>query len=80
MSLTRNGELPGNHFRSDRCVRIDGVWYVATREGIDVGPYRSRERAESAATELVRKLSAIENPRHALMVVQTFSPPRWTVH
>jgi hypothetical protein len=79
MSLTRIGEAPGSHFRSDRCVHVNGAWYVATREGVDVGPYRSRERAQTAAAELTRKLARAANPWLARSIIETFGPPRWVV-
>jgi hypothetical protein len=34
------------YFRADRFHRSDGEWYFLTREGINVGPFESKERAE----------------------------------
>ena len=32
-------------FRTDRCFNVENKWYFSTREGQDVGPFGSREKA-----------------------------------
>jgi hypothetical protein len=38
------------YFRTDRFHHSGGYWYFLTREGEDVGPFNSRERAEAELT------------------------------
>lgn len=68
MSHNRREEKPRIHFRSDRCVEFRGSWFVTTREGIDVGPYPTREAASIAAAQIVELLSEIDDPA----IAQTF--------
>ena len=42
----RKDEPPKTWFRSDRVFRADGQWFFHTREGIAVGPYKTRFEAE----------------------------------
>jgi hypothetical protein len=74
---SRNGERPGSHFRSGRCIQVNGDWYIATREGIEVGPYKTRERAETAAAQLAKKLANIPDPNLAALCIREFTPPAW---
>lgn len=41
----RKGEGEKVWFRADRCFSVGPDWYVATREGKDVGPFKSRKEA-----------------------------------
>jgi hypothetical protein len=54
---TDNGEKV--YFRVDRYHRSGGYWYFLTREGTDVGPFDSKERAE---TELAHYLGVEPTP------------------
>ena len=36
------------HFRSDRVFSVGHEWYFSTREDIDFGPFRNKERAQDA--------------------------------
>jgi hypothetical protein len=74
---SRSGERPGKHFRSERCVQVNGGWFIATREGIEVGPYKTRERAEIAAAQLAKKLATIPDPNLAALCIRGFAPPAW---
>lgn len=47
------------YFRADRFHRSGGYWYFLTREGENVGPFDSRERAEAA---LANYLGVKANP------------------
>ncbi|HET6472608.1 MAG TPA: DUF6316 family protein [Pseudomonadales bacterium] len=68
----RRDEAPGRHLRSDRCMLRRGRWYIATREGIDVGPYESRETAERDARLLVMMLDAVDDPKAAHAFISEF--------
>lgn len=52
----RNNEPSKTWFRSDRFFRSDERWYFYTREGISVGPYRTRFEAEIDAGMLLSLL------------------------
>lgn len=43
------------YFRANRFHNSNGYWYFVTREGINMGPFESKERAE---TELANYLEA----------------------
>lgn len=77
MAQSRNHERPSFYPRGERCVKQGDQWYVATREHIDVGPYRTQERAESAARELSQRLAHIQNHYLALMFIRGFMPRMW---
>lgn len=42
-------------FRTSRFFAIGTDWYFSTREGIDQGPYQSKELAKEAVTEFIRE-------------------------
>ena len=70
----RRDEPPGRHFRSgDRCFVANGNWYVATREGFNLGPFPTRDAADAAVTELIELLKDAENPESAIAFVQQFA-------
>lgn len=52
--IFREGESKKVWFRTDRCFRVGDQWYVATREGKDVGPYSSRIEAERSVPRYVK--------------------------
>ncbi len=65
----RAGEPEKKWFRSDRCFTLDSKWFFSTREGIDVGPYKTRLEAQAEGRRLTRilgKLSAPEEQRQAI--------------
>lgn len=41
----RKGEPEKVWFRADRCFSVGNEWYVATREGKDMGPFKTRKEA-----------------------------------
>jgi Domain of unknown function (DUF6316) len=58
----RRYEQPGHHFRSgDRCFVANGYWYIATREGIDLGPFPTRAAADAAVSELMELLDRADD-------------------
>ena len=46
-----NGQIP---FRTERFFSVGNNWYFATREGIDSGPYASRERAGAGLNRFLK--------------------------
>jgi Domain of unknown function (DUF6316) len=74
MSHTRSGEPPRPHFRSDRVVLVNGAWFIDTREGIDVGPYATREAAEVAAQALGEMLAGVDDVDVAKLFIREFAP------
>lgn len=64
----REGESPAQHLRSDRAFLVNDRWYFRTREHIDVGPYRTRERAELAMAQLATMLDGIND----MQITRTF--------
>jgi len=39
--------------RSSRVFSLEGSWFFATREGTDIGPFHSRDEADSAIQDFV---------------------------
>ncbi len=56
VSEVRDGEKPRVWYRSERIHREDGLWFIQTREGIEVGPFNCRFDAEVESEILVRHL------------------------
>lgn len=55
--IKRKGEGDKTWYRTDRCFRVGEDWYIATREGKDIGPFKSRVTAERSAERLIAILS-----------------------
>lgn len=71
----RAGEKPRARFRSaDRCFQMNGQWYFATREGINVGPYKTREATDLAATKLASLLRRVTDPIVTRRLIEGFMP------
>jgi hypothetical protein len=68
----RAGEAPWHHARSDRAFNRDGTWFCHTREGIDVGPYPTHERAEIAASQLAIMLDGINDMEITAQFIREF--------
>lgn len=67
----RRGESARTRFRSERYFRSDDFWYFHTREGIAIGPYRSRFEAEIDAGMLLALLREVP-PERAPTVIRDF--------
>ena len=52
----RKGERSKTWYRRRRLFRADKLWFIRTREGLDVGPYRCEFDAEVESELLTRKL------------------------
>jgi hypothetical protein len=68
---SRRGESPKIWFRCARYVRCNEYWYVNTREGIAVGPYRARSDAERDS-ELLIVLLKDRPPEASRRVIRDF--------
>lgn len=55
MDMHRLGEIERFTYRAGRFFSVGQNWYFATREGVDQGPFGSREEAEAAALCYVRE-------------------------
>jgi hypothetical protein len=67
----RAGEKPAKRRRSpDRCFQINGSWYFATREGLNVGPYTTKEIADAAAARLSAVLTGVRDGRLARRLIE----------
>jgi len=55
-TIARKGEqdIPIT-FRTNRFFSIGTDWYFSTREGIDQGPYQSKELAQVAIAQFIRE-------------------------
>lgn len=51
------GSVPARH---GRYLQKDGYWYYNTREGVDIGPFDSREDAEIGVGEFIEFIRASE--------------------
>lgn len=46
--------------RTGRFLKKNGYWYYSTREGVDIGPFDSREDAEVGVGEFIDFICAAE--------------------
>ena len=76
-SPVRRGEAAKNWFRSERFVKVSGVWFFTTREGIDVGPFFSELEAKKHEQQLVAMLKKSKSEQEALRMVYEYKhrPP-----
>jgi len=53
--LRRQGDADVSiHFRAHRIHCINGSWYFLTREGGNIGPFATREEAETYLSEFLK--------------------------
>jgi hypothetical protein len=57
MRDNRKGEQGSFPFRSGRFFSVEGRWFFTTREGVDHGPYASKEEAEAELTLFLRGIA-----------------------
>lgn len=55
---TRRNEPERVFFRSDRFFSGNGQWFFETREGMNYGPFATREEAEEELEKFLRELHA----------------------
>ncbi|MEZ5524780.1 MAG: DUF6316 family protein [Pseudomonadales bacterium] len=53
MKENRKGERGNPPPRSSRIFHMENLWYFATREGTDVGPFHSRDEASGALQDFL---------------------------
>ena len=69
----REGESHKSYFRAGgRSLLADGRWYFATREGVDVGPYDTREAADAGGARLAAALHGVDDPIAARKIIREF--------
>jgi hypothetical protein len=76
---SRAGEDPRQWFRCDRIFFQNGGWYIATREGIDVGPYANAAAARRDEKQLIKLLTRSSGngfSDQALIIRQFVNRPR----
>jgi hypothetical protein len=56
----RSGEAGAVPARKGRFLQKDNYWYYSTREGVDIGPFDSREDAEIGVGEFIDFICASE--------------------
>ncbi len=61
MIMHRKGENGAIPFRSGRFFNIDINWYFACREGMDHGPFDSREKAAGALKRYLAAYSGVQD-------------------
>ena len=69
---SRSDEPEKIHFRGDHVFPALGKYYFNTREGIDVGPFDTRDAAVINSTRLRLVLSHIADPDLARVVVSRY--------
>jgi hypothetical protein len=57
MQNRKNEQGKKTFFRGSRCFSADGRWYIATREGANIGPFDSRKLALSAIPIYMRSMT-----------------------
>jgi len=67
----RRDEEPKTWFRSERVFRVDGDWFIHTREGIAVGPYGDKFAADVDA-EVLKSLLVGVDADDATKIIQSF--------
>lgn len=68
----RAGEAPRVWFRTNRVYAVGGMWFFSTREGIDIGPYASRDQAEADLACLIDILRRTRDPDRNLSAIRRF--------
>ena len=68
----RRGERQREWCRSSRFFQIHGVWFVSTREGINIGPYGTQFEARNHERHLIAVLVRARDPAEARQVIYRF--------
>lgn len=61
-NINRKGEDGSVPFRTERFFAVGNRWYFSTREGVDSGPYASRERAAEGLKRFLKIAQMIPPP------------------
>jgi hypothetical protein len=70
----RKGENSQTRFRTERFFTIGVDWYASTREGQNIGPFKTRSAAEQG---LVRYIVDLKNNRKPAIQANKPSPDIW---
>lgn len=54
----REGENRESWFRCNRFYNLKGKWYFSTREGVDFGPFESKDEAISELDSFITRYQA----------------------
>jgi len=65
MDILRKGESGAIPFRSGRFFNVETKWYFASREGIDHGPFDSKQQAEVSLDIFIQSVSSVEKKLQA---------------
>lgn len=68
----REGEPARTWFRSGRFFQVDSAWFIATREGIDVGPFASETEAREHEKKLIMLLTRCRRPEQAYRIIYEY--------
>ncbi len=60
MEILRKGESGVIPFRSGRFFNVETKWYFASREGIDHGPFDSKQQAEVSLDVFIQSVINVE--------------------
>lgn len=69
----RAGEPARTWFRSSQVFRENECYFIATREGIEVGPYPSESAARAAAQRLIELLGEARESGEACALIRAFN-------
>ena len=80
MGVTGSVDLPPNRvgeatkvwFRTSRFFSVGEVWFFHTREDIDIGPYESKQTAETDSRRLLDILKATRTAAEARLAIYQF--------
>ncbi len=61
MTRSTDGKDEKLHFQMDRLVQQNGEWFYMTREGVERGPFESKEDAEGDMIAYIRHQLNLEN-------------------
>ena len=64
-------------FKADNIFSSNGCWYIGSVGSLNIGPYASRDVAESRSKLVVQKLKALANDEDQLRYVQKFLHDEW---
>lgn len=61
MSTNRKGETGVPPYRTGRFFVVDSKWYFSTREGLEHGPFPTKEKAERECLTYIKVCMQVEN-------------------
>lgn len=61
MNTNRRGESGTPPYRTGRFFVVDSNWYFSTREGLEHGPFPTKEKAEQECKTYIKVCQQVEN-------------------